>query len=488
MRLLTILLLLSASSFAQQKPNIIYIYADDLGHGEIGCYGQTKIKTPFLDQMAAEGIRFTQHYTSAPVCAPARAMLMTGKHAGHSFIRGNYELGGFEDSSERGQKPLPDEAFTVAELLKQQGYTTALIGKWGLGMPFNGGSPLRHGFDYYYGYLDQKQAHNYYPSHLWENDHWDTLAQPFFRVHRKIDSATATQKDFDAFKGKDYAPQKMTEKALNFIEKQADQPFFLYLPYTIPHLSLQVPDEWVNKYRGQFDEKPYYGQKGYAPHQFPLSAYAAMISYLDAQVGLILQKLKEKGLDNNTIVFFSSDNGATFTGGVDAKFFNSSAGFRGLKMDLYEGGIRMAFLARWPGRIKPGSVSDHLSAQYDMLATIKEIVGSKQKIETDGISMVPTLLGRPLKQKKHKFLYFEYPENGGQVAIRYGDWKAIKISLIKNPSSTWQLYNLRDDPAEKNDVSSRNSGILQKVNKIVQAQHQYSTTSEWNFIKLENFK
>lgn len=490
MRLLSLvfLFLISATTFAQKKPNIIYIYADDLGFGELGCYGQQKIRTPFLDKMAAEGIRFTQHYSSAPVCAPSRAMLLTGLHAGHSYIRGNYELGGYEDSSERGQMPLPDQAYTIPELLKKQGYATALIGKWGLGMHSNGGSPLKHGFDYYYGYLDQKQAHNFYPSHLWENDRWDTLKQPYFKVHRRIDSATATQSDFDAFKGKDYAPQKMTERALSFIDQHADQPFFLYLPYTIPHLALQVPDEWVDKYRGEFIEQPYYGQKGYSPHQYPLSAYAAMISYLDAQVGIILQKLKEKGLDNNTIVFFSSDNGPTFTGGVDAKFFNSNASLRGLKMDLYEGGIRVPLIARWPGKIKPGTVSDHLSIQYDMFATISDLVKSQEKQKTDGISFLPTLLGENARQKKHPFLYFEYPEKGGQLAVRHGNWKAVKINLIKQPTSPWQLFNLMDDPTETNDLSRQHPKILQKINRLVRAQHLPTGVAQWDFVNLAGFK
>lgn len=231
----------------KELPNIIYIYADDLGYGELGSYGQQKIKTPNLDRMATEGMRFTQHYAGSPVCAPSMAMLMTGNHGGHSSIRGNFELGGFPDSAERGQMPLPDISFTVAELLKQSGYKTAMIGKWGMGMNATEGSPNKQGFDYYYGYLDQKQAHNYYPTHLWENGTWDTLRQDFITVHRRLDSTTATDADFDSFKGKDYAPAMMTEKALDFIDRSKQDPFFLYLPYTIPHVSLQVPDEWVEK-------------------------------------------------------------------------------------------------------------------------------------------------------------------------------------------------------------------------------------------------
>jgi arylsulfatase A-like enzyme len=470
-------------AIGQKKPNIVYIYADDLGYGELGCYGQKKIRTPYLDKMAAEGIRFTQHYTSAPVCAPARAMLMTGLHGGHSFIRGNYELGGFTDSAERGQMALPSSAFTVADLLKREGYATAMIGKWGLGMATTEGNPLKHGFDYYYGYLDQKQAHNYYPSHLWENDRWDTLRQSFFMVHQKIDSTSATKADFDAFKGKDYAPQKITEKAIRFIASNKDRPFFLYLPYTLPHLALQVPDEWVERYRGQFNEKPYYGQKGYCPHLYPLSAYAAMISYLDAQVGIVLEKLKEVGVDENTIVFFSSDNGASFTGGADALFFNSAAGLRGLKMDLYEGGIRVPLIVRWPGKIRAGGISHHVSVQYDFFETVKEISKSNYKGQSDGISFLPELLGKREKQRKHSFIYFEYPEKGGQLAVRMGNWKAVKTDLHKSPNVKWQLYNLAIDPGETKDLAGQYPGLLKKLDVIVRSQHNDPVIAEWDVVR-----
>ena len=478
-------LLVTSTAFSQQikkgLPNIIYIYADDLGYGEIGCYGQQKIKTPNLDRMAAEGIRFLQHYSSAPVCAPSRAMLMTGKHAGHSYIRGNYELGGFADSAERGQMPLPSEAFTVADLLKQKGYKTALIGKWGLGMGNTEGSPLKHGFDYYYGYLDQKQAHNFYPTHLWENDKWDTLNQSFINVHKKSDSANVTDKDFDYFKGKDYAPALMTGKALHFIDKNKNNPFFLYLPYTLPHVSLQAPDEWINKYVGQFDEKPYYGQQGYASAKYPLSAYAAMITYLDAQVGIIMTKIKQLGLDENTLILFSSDNGATFNGGVNAKYFNSVDGLRGLKMDLYEGGIRMPFIVRWPGRIKAGTTSRLVSTQYDFFATVADI--TKQHVDnTDGISFLPELSGKTKKQKKHTYLYFEYPEKGGQLAIRMGDWKAVKINLKKNPFAMWELYNLETDRNETTNVAALYPELLKQFDAIVKKEHQPSLVKEWEFI------
>lgn len=472
---------------AQQKkqksklPNIIYIYADDLGYAELGAYGQQKIKTPNLDKMAAEGMRFTQHYTSIPVCAPARAMLMTGKNGGKSYIRGNHELGGFPDSTERGQMPLKAEEFTVAELLKQKGYATALTGKWGLGMHNTEGSPNNQGFDYFYGYLDQKQAHNYYPTHLWENDRWDSLHQPFITVHRKLDSTTATDKDFDYFTGKTYAPDKMTEKALGFIDQHKNQPFFLYMPYTIPHVSLQAPMDYVQQYIGLFKERPYYGQQGYASTKYPLSTYAAMITYLDAQVGIVMKHIKELGLDDNTLIMFSSDNGPSFNGGVDVKFFNSVAGLRGLKMDVYEGGIRMPFLARWPGKIKAGSISDLVSVQYDLMATLADITG-QQAPANDGISYLPTLTGKPKQQKQREYIYFEYPEKGGQVAIRMGDWKGVRTNVRKNKNAPWQLYNLATDINETTDVATAHPEIIEKFKVIQKKEHHPAVLKEWEFL------
>ncbi len=467
---------------SKKLPNIIYIYADDLGFGELGCYGQQKIKTPHLDQMAKEGMRFTQHYASAPVCAPSRAMLMTGKHAGHSYIRGNYELGGFDDYNEGGQMPLPEGIFTLPKMLKNAGYSTGMAGKWGLGMPGTTGSPLLQGFDYYYAVLDQKQAHNFYPTHLWENDKWDTLNNPVISVHKPLDSATATDKDFDYFKGNDYSITKMTEKALGFIDRNKQKQFFLYLPYTIPHLSLQAPDEYINKYRGQFNEKPYYGQQGYASTRYPLSTYAAMITYLDDQVGIIMKKIKDLGLDEQTIIMFSSDNGATFTGGVDAKFFNSVDGLRGLKMDLYEGGIREPFIARWPGKIPAGKTSDLVSVQFDLLATLAELTNQAIPNKTDGISFLPELLGNSGAQKKHEYVYFEYPEKGGQVAIRMADWKAVKTNVRKDPNTAWQIFNLKTDRNETTDIAAQYPDLVKQFDAIQQKEHQHPHIKEWEFI------
>jgi arylsulfatase A len=469
------------SLFAQQKPNIIYIYADDLGYGELGCYGQQKIKTPNLDQIAREGIKFTQHYTSAPVCAPARCMLMTGKHSGHSYIRGNYELGEFGDDQEGGQMPLPEGTFTIAKLMRQAGYTTGAIGKWGLGMNATTGDPNKQGFDYFYGYLDQKQAHNYYPTHLWENGKRDLLNNPYIQVHRPLPK-DASDSAFNYFKGKDYSLTKMAEKTLAFIRQNKNKPFFLYLPYSAPHVSLQAPDEAVNEYRGKFDEKPYRGEKGYASTLYPLSTYAAMITYMDKQVGSILKLLKELGLDSNTMVLFSSDNGATFSvGGTDTGFFNSVAGLRGRKQDLYEGGIREPFIARWPGKIPAGKITDHVSVQFDLMATLSEITGVKA-LSNDGISFLPTLMGKEKEQKKHDFLYFEFPEKTGQVAIRIGDWKGVKSNMKKDRNASWEIYNLAADVNESNDVAAQHPALVKQMEVILKREHQSSHIKDWEFV------
>jgi arylsulfatase A-like enzyme len=478
---IVLMCLIANAVIGQQKPNVIYIYADDMGYGELGSYGQEKIKTPNLDKIAKEGMKFTQHYTGAPVCAPARCMLMTGKNSGHSYIRGNYELGGFEDENEGGQMPLPEGTFTIAKLMKQAGYVTGAIGKWGLGMSTTTGDPNKQGFDYFYGYLDQKQAHNFYPTHLWENGKWDTLKNSYIQVHKPL-AKDAPDSAFDYFKGKEYSVTKMADKTLDFIKKNKKKPFFLYLPYTGPHVSLQAPDEAVKEYIGQFEEQPYRGESGYASTLYPKSTYAAMITYMDAQVGRIMKLLKELGLDRNTIVMFSSDNGATFdVGGVNTEFFNSVGGLRGRKQDLYEGGIREPFIARWPGKIPAGKVTNHISAQFDLMATLSEITGVRAW-NNNGISLLPTLMGNDNKQRKHDYLYFEFPEKGGQVAVRTGDWKGVKSNMKKNKNAPWEIYNLLTDEKETTDVAAQHPELAKKFEEILKKEHQSSHIKEWEFI------
>jgi len=463
-----------------QPPNIIYILADDLGYGELGSYGQKKIKTPNLDRLAADGMRFTQHYTGAPVCAPSRYMFLTGNHAGHAYIRGNYELGQFSDEMEGGQMPIPETTPTLAKMLKKAGYQTAMIGKWGLGMNETTGSPLLHGFDYYYGYLDQKQAHNYYPTHLWENDKKDPLNNDYFLVHSPI-SSKANQSDFDQFKGQEYAPDRMLEKAIQFLDTTASgKPYFLYYPSPIPHVSLQVPDSLVDQYRDVFEEEPYLGNKGYTAHQFPNAAYAAMITHLDSEVGKIWDSVKEKGQEENTLILFSSDNGPTFAGGVDPDFFNSAAGLRGLKMDVYEGGIRIPFIAYWKGKIKAGSISDLISGHWDMFNTFAELAGQDQSAP-DGISILPELLGES-QNETHDYIYFEYPEKRGQIALRIEDWKGVKVEMKTNLDSKWELYNLKTDRNEVFNVAAEHPEIVNKIDSLHKTAHRHPHIREWEFV------
>lgn len=463
------------------RPNVVYIYADDLGYGELGAYGQRKIRTPHLDRLAREGLRFTQHYSSAPVCAPARGALLTGLHTGHAYIRGNYELGGFTDAEEGGQMPLHSGARTIAHLMRDAGYATAAIGKWGLGMFDNTGNPNAHGFDLFYGLLDQKQAHNYYPTHLWENGRRVPLRNTEFSAHQELDAAPSDPRAYDRFGGVDYAPDLMTERAIAFLEERRDRPFFLYLAYPLPHLALQAPAAAVRAYDGQFDDRPYLGDAGYLPTPAPRATYAAMIGTLDAYVGRVLAAIERLGLDRETLVMFSSDNGTTFTGGVDRAFFDSLAGLRGAKMEVYEGGIRVPFIARWPGRIAPGRVTDHVSAQYDVFATLSDLVGVPAGA-TDGVSFLPTLLGDTGAQRPHEFLYFEYPENGGQLAVRLGPWKGVKTGMKAAPRAAWQLFDLLADPAESTDAAAGHPEVLARMDAVVTREHRRAHIQEWEFI------
>jgi len=442
------------------KPNIIFIMADDLGYQELGCYGQQKIKTPYIDRLAAEGMRFRQYYTGSAVCAPARCNLMTGKHGGHAYVRNNSEIGSWD--SFRGQLPLPAETVTVASLLKEQGYVTGAFGKWGLGEAGSTGDPLNQGFDRFVGYNCQRHAHNLYPKYL-VND------------RDKITLEDNTR----GLTGKHYAPQVIADEMLKFIRENKEKPFFVYYPTVIPHLALQVPEEDLNQYRGPAEggfptdpallgpETPNKG-KSYLPHPTPKACYAAMISFMDRQVGRIMKLLKELSLDDNTVVLFTSDNGTTFLKEqVDYEFFNSVGPLRGLKGSLYEGGIRVPMIVRWPGKIKAGTVSEHLAAHYDALATLADIAGAKAPNDTDGISFVPTLLSRPDKQKKHDYLFWDFAGYGGQLAVRMGKWKGIKRELRKKPDAPLELYDLENDVSEKNNMAKEYPKVAARIEKIM---------------------
>ncbi len=490
--------LFNKCSSVKKRPNIIYILADDLGYGELGCYGQKYIKTPYIDQLAKNGLKFTQHYSGSPVCAPSRCVLLTGKHPGHAYIRGNDEWGQRGDvwSYEKmlqnpkleGQRPLSSETVTSAELLQKAGYKTACIGKWGLGPPMSEGSPNKQGFDYFFGYNCQRWAHTYYPPFLWENEERCPLNNKFVPLDTKL-SEEADPYDLETYSDfclNEYAPDLMVEKALDFIEKNKNNPFFLYFPTTIPHVSLQVPKKYVDMYRDVFgEEEPYLGGH-YFPCRYPKATYAGMITHLDDQVGEIVQKLKQIGEYENTLIIFTSDNGPTYTGGADTKFFNSAGIFgeergRG-KGFTYEGGLRIPMIASWPGQIRPGITTDHISAFWDVLPTLCEVGGARTPEDIDGISFVPTLTGRD-RQEQHNFLYWEFPGYNGQQAVRMGRWKAIRKDILKGNMKV-ELYNLENDPNEENDISDSNPEIIERIEQIMKNQHTPSEIKRFKFPQL----
>lgn len=472
-----------------EKPNIIYILADDLGYGELGAYGQEKIETPNIDALAQSGMLFTQHYTGAPVCAPARYMFLTGKHAGHSYIRGNDEwnergnVWGYRevilDSTLEGQRPLPTNTVLFPQLLKKEGYTTGMVGKWGLGAPHTNSIPTKMGFDFFYGYNCQRQAHTYYPVHLYKNENRVRLNNDTIPPHTKLaeEADPYDRSNYQNFNLNDYAPDLIFDEMMGFISENKSNPFFFYWASPIPHNAIQAPQKWVDYYKEKFgDEEPYLGQAGYFPHQNPRAGYAAMISYFDENVGKLMRYLKDNGLYENTLIMFTSDNGVTFTGGTDGEFFNSSGIFgeeRGQgKGFVYEGGIRVPMIASWPNHIKAESKTDHISAHYDVMTTLFDIINLENHIKTDGISFLPTLLDKE-GQAEHDFLYWEFPEYGGQVAIRMGDWKVVRQNL-KNPTEdpTLELYNLVQDPEELNNIADQNPEIIAKAAEIFTKEHR----------------
>lgn len=451
-----------------RPPNVVFIMADDLGYGEVGCYGQDKIHTPSIDRIASEGMRFTQHYSGSPVCAPSRCVLLTGLHTGHAYIRDNDEWGErgdvWHDPELEGQRPLPEGTFTLGHLFKNAGYVTGAIGKWGLGGPANSGEPNRQGFDHWYGYLCQRVAHNYYPTHLWRNGERDVLeGNEYYFPHQRLPDE-ANPRDpasYEAYKGQVYAPDVMAEEALSFIRNHAREPFFLYLPFTIPHAALQVPDDSLAEYSGSFQDEPYLGERGYLPHPEPRAAYAAMVTRMDRDIGRILDLLEELGLAEDTLVIFTSDNGPTFNGGTDSEYFDSAAGLRGLKTELYEGGIRVPMVARWPGRIPAGATSDLPSAFWDFMPTFADLLGQPLPGPTDGVSLLPTLRGGEGKQR-HGYLYWEFQ---GMQAVRAGSWKAYRLA----GTGDFELYDLDQDRSETNNVAGENPEVVARIAKIMES-------------------
>ncbi|MEG1617801.1 MAG: arylsulfatase [Bacteroidales bacterium] len=468
--------LIGQNNYSVEKPNIIYILMDDMGYGEAGCYGQEKIETPNIDKLREKGMLFTQHYSGSPVSGPSRCVLQTGLHSGHSYIRGNDEVTArgdvwshdamYKDAGLEGQMPLKPGTMTLGRLLQSAGYTTACIGKWGLGYPGSVGTPNKQGFDFFYGYNCQRQAHTYFPGFLYRNEEREYLANEVVPPSTKLDPG-ADPRDpasYEKYYQKEYANDLMYKEILAFVDQNKDKPFFMMWTTPLPHVSLQAPKRWVDYYLKKFgDEEPYLGNKGYYPCRYPHATYAGMISYFDEQVGGLIAKLKEEGLYENTLIVFTSDNGPTFNGGSDSPWFNSGGIFKSEagwgKCSLHEGGIRVPTIMAWPGKIKKNSKSDHISAFYDMMPTFAELAGVECP-PTDGISLMPTLLGK--KQEKHDYLYWEYPEGGGSRALRQGDWKLLISNIRKNPKI--ELFNLSKDVREQNDLSAENQT---KVNQLL---------------------
>jgi arylsulfatase A len=418
------------------RPNIIFIHADDLGYGDLGAYGQQHFETPNLDRLAAEGIRFTQYYSGSTVCAPSRAALVTGLHTGHAWIRGNGEI------------PLRPEDTTVGTALASAGYRTAVIGKWGLGLEDSTGLPHLKGFDYSFGILDHRHAHRQYTDYLVRNGN---------RVPADVDN--------------DYVNDLFTADTIDFIDARDDRPFFVYLNYTVPHAEMRAPEDAMAPFRSRFDEPtPFVNAAadgrhtghvgpslGYRSQPTPRAAFAAMVTRMDRDVGRIVDHLRASGLDERTLVLFTSDNGPHREGGADPVFFESSGPLRGIKRDLYEGGIRVPMIARWPGTIPAGRTSDHVWAHWDFFPTAAELAGAEVPTSIDGISMARALRGEP--QPTHEFLYWEFHERGFQQAVRMGDWKAVRLK----PGAPLELYDLSGDVGEANDVADQHPDVVAKI-------------------------
>lgn len=467
----------AASGASSRRPNIIFLLADDLGYGDIGPYGQKKIRTPNLDQLARDGMKFTNAYSGHNVCAPSRCVLMTGKHPGHAYIRDN--RGGMGLGGGEGQEPVPAGELKLPPTLQRLGYVTGGFGKWGLGAVGSTGDPLKQGFDHFFGFNDQAVAHNHYPTYLWDDDRKFPLKNPEFSAHQKLPAGGDPTKpeSYAHFSGRDYAPDLIAARAREFLKTNSARPFFLYYPTTVPHLALQVPEDALAEYSGAFPEEPYSGE--YLPHRTPRAAYAAMITRMDRNIGELLKLLDELGQRENTIVVFTSDNGPLWDrfGGTDSAFFNSNGGLRGRKGTYYEAGFRVPSIVRWPGRIAAGTTHERVTGFEDWLPTFCELIGAREATPAgiDGISFAPTLLGH--KQPERPFLYRESPGYDGQQYVRMGNWKAIRTNLNPRPRAPSQepgaleLYDLAGDPTESRNVAAGHPDVVAKVTAIMKEQH-----------------
>lgn len=426
-----------------RPPNVVFILADDLGYGELGCYGQQKIATPHLDKLAAGGVRFTQFYAGSTVCAPSRSVLMTGQHLGHTRVRGN------AGRQLPGAQMLRSEDVTVAEVLKKAGYQTALIGKWGLGGETDEGHPNRQGFDHFFGYLDQVHAHNFYPEYLIRNGERWPLKNKLRRegkAYEEFGAGVASEKA-------EFAPDLFTADALHWVEAQGEKPFFLYLALTTPHANNEA-----QRLTGDGSEVPDYGSYADKPWTTPQKGHAAKIERMDRDVGRLVSRLGKLGIAENTLILFSSDNGAHKEGGFDPAFFQASGPLRGLKRALYEGGIRVPMIANWPGKIPPGRVSKHVGYFGDLMATAAELAGAPLPEGLDSVSFLPELLDQSDRQQKHSRLYWEFHEGGFQQATLFdGRWKAVRHA---GPAEPLELYDLANDVSESRNLADEKVEVV----------------------------
>lgn len=454
---LCLLWLTSCEAKKETPTNVIYILADDLGYGDLGCYGQQKISTPNIDRMAQEGMLFTQHYAGCTVSAPSRCSLMTGLHTGHTQIRGNKEI------ATEGQQPMEAETFTLGRLMKSAGYTTGLFGKWGLGYPGSSSVPNNMGFDQFYGYNCQRAAHTYYPAHLWHNDR-----RVDFPENANGDTAT-------------YSQDLIHQQALKFIRDNKNRPFYAMLTYTLPHAELNLPHDSIYRmYENAFEEVPYVYNGGYRGSEKPYASFAAMVSRLDKYVGEVLAELKSLGLDKNTIVIFTSDNGPHREGGANPDFFQSYGPLKGVKRDVYEGGIRVPMVAWCPAIIGAGIKTEHVSAFWDVMPTLAELTGATLPTASDGLSFLPTLLSKE-GQKEHKYLYWEFHEMNGRQALRSGNWKLIRQPVVGK--TILELYDLTTDIHEDNNLATQHPDKAQELEKLMDSAR--SESALFNFGRVE---
>ncbi|MCA9084547.1 MAG: arylsulfatase [Planctomycetaceae bacterium] len=435
---------------ANERPNIIYILADDAGYGDFGCYGGTHIATPNIDRMAGEGIRFTRHYAGCTVCAPSRCVLMTGQHTGHCRIRGN------------SPGLLQPEDVTIAEVLKTAGYETACIGKWGVGAPLPLSDPNDHGFDHFFGYVSMWHAHNFYPEFLIRNGHQQALRNICQPQWRGQDGRGVAEKRVD------YAPDLLTDEAVKYIRDHREKPFFLYFALNVPHANNEGGKHSDRPEKGL--EVPDFGPFDKEDWPAPEKGFAAMIRNIDRDVGRILTELRETGLEERTLVMFSSDNGPHQEGGHTMEFFNSNGDLRGMKRDLYEGGIRVPMIARWPGTIPSGRVTSLISGFQDILPTVAELCTADKPSHLDGVSLVPELLGKP-GQQQHEFLYWEFSEQQGKRAVLQGDWKLVQLKVSTQKPSGFELYNVADDVSEANNVAAAHPEIVKRLSALLEGAH-----------------